>query len=60
MGNGPVPGSQSSHCGSAVMNPTSIHQDVGSIPGLGQQVKDPEWQCRFQTQLPLGIAVAVV
>ena len=31
----------SSHCGSAVMNPTWIHEDVGSIPGLAQYVKDP-------------------
>ena len=29
-----------SHCGSAVMNPKSIHEDVGSIPGLTQWVKD--------------------
>ena len=31
----------SSHCGSAVMNLTSIHEDVGSIPGLTQWVKGP-------------------
>ena len=27
---------RSSHCGSAETNPTSIHGDVGSIPGLAQ------------------------
>ena len=31
----------SSHCGSVVMNPTSIHEDGGLIPGLAQWVKDP-------------------
>ena len=28
-------------CGTAEMNPTSIHKDLGLIPGLPQWVKDP-------------------
>ena len=32
---------QSSFCGSVEMNLTSIHNDVGSIPGPVQWVKDP-------------------
>ena len=28
---------RSSHCGEAETNPTSIHEDMGSIPGLAQR-----------------------
>ena len=31
----------SSHCGSVLTNPTSIHEDESSIPGPAQWVKDP-------------------
>ena len=32
--------SGSSHCGAAEMNPTSIHEDVDSIPNPTQLLKD--------------------
>ena len=35
-----IRGLESSRCGTVVMNPTGIHKDEGSIPGLAQWVKD--------------------
>ena len=31
----------SSHCGLVIMNTTSVHEDIGSIPGPAQWVEDP-------------------
>ena len=47
----------SSLWGSAVINPASIHEDVGSIPGIVQWVKDPAllwlWH-RLAAAAPIG------
>ena len=51
---------ESSHCGAVEMNPASIHEDAGLIPGLTHWVGDwhcLELWCRSQTRLGSHIAV---
>ena len=39
------PKRRSSHCGATETNLTSIHEDVGWIPGLAQWVNNPALPC---------------
>ena len=51
-----------SHCGSAVINPTALHEDaVESLPPFsGLRIQDcHELWCRSQTQLASGVAMAL-
>ena len=50
---------KNSHCGSGVINQTSIHKDVGSIPGHTLWVKDLAFLQAAAMQLRSGVAVGV-
>ena len=53
---------KSFHCGIAETNPTSIHEYMGSVPGLSHWVGDPgsELWCRWQTSLGYHVVVTVM
>ena len=49
----------SSHCGAVETNPTSIHENTGSTPGLAQWVAYELWH-RLHLRLRSRVAVAVM
>ena len=51
---------RSSHCGTAEMNPASVHEDDGLIPGLTQWVRDLALLWLWQSQMRLESCMAVV